>query len=322
MARVNGLVLKMFREQNGLVSRQQALNAGLSEKSIDKRLRRGDWDVAASGVYRLPGTPETWWQRAAAVCLQGAPHTALSHQSAAYFHKLDGFETKPPKVIQVTIPHGKRLVPPPNVEILRARRPGVEFYRHRGGASATSLQRTLVDLASHVTIEKLDVALDSACRKSSEFEPLLRRVVEGLNPRAYPGLGALRELLTDRQTTDSALEVEVRRLSWAAGLPTPQIHFNVCHGDRWIGEVDFAWVDEKVCIPAQSLLFHTKPKRFYRDAEQLSELVAAGWSPLPTTKRDVLRTPARFIARLQETWERAKRRRLYEGPGEGEPSRR
>jgi len=56
MARMNGLVLRLFREQSGLVSRAQAMNAGLSEKSINKRLQRGDWDIVANGVYRLPGT--------------------------------------------------------------------------------------------------------------------------------------------------------------------------------------------------------------------------------------------------------------------------
>ncbi|MBL8953370.1 MAG: hypothetical protein JNK82_21530 [Myxococcaceae bacterium] len=126
------------------------------------------------------------------------------------------------------------------MELFWARRPGIEFYRHRGGVAATSLQRTRVDLVSDAPVEKVDVALDSACRRDEKFEPMMRRVVEVLNARAYPGVGKLRELLKDRAVTDSALEVEVRRLSWAAGLPTPQTHFNVCHADRWIAEVDAA----------------------------------------------------------------------------------
>jgi hypothetical protein len=59
----------------------------------------------------------------------------------------------------------------------------------------------------------------------------------------------------------------------------------------------------------------------YRDCEQHSELVAAGWIPLPTTKRDVLRSPGRFMERLREAYERGMQRAVYEGPGEGRAAR-
>lgn len=318
---LNPRVQRLFRDQHGLVSRAQAREAGVSESAIQRRLSSGEWLVAAPGVYRLPSAKPTFWHRAAAVCLQGAPHTAVSHGTAAYFYELDGFNRWAPKVIQVSIPEDERLRPPSGVEVFRARRHSPQYFRHRIGVAVTSPQRTLVDLAGFLDEAKLDVTVDSALRKYPELEAVLLKVVNGLDDRAYPGLSTLRELLHDRQVTDSALEVEVRRLSWAAGLPKPEIHFNVCHRDRWIGEVDFAWVDAKVCIPAHSLLFHTRSKQFYRDQEQTSELIAAGWHPLPTTKRDVLRTPGRFIERLRETYERALQRRLHEPPGEGEPAR-
>ena len=315
----NGLVLKLFREQHGVLSRDQARKAGLSYGTIDRLLRRGDWEHAGRGVYRLPGTPVTWWQRAVTVCLQGAPFTALSHASAAYFWKLDGFERWPPKTIEVTIPHGRELTATEAV-VHSSRTLKTKYFRYRKGAAVTSLQRTLIDLAGTVDDTKLDVALDSALRAKPELEPLLTKVVHQLNPRAYPGLSLLREMLKDRQTTDSALEVEVRRLVWSAGMPQPIVHFNVCTETRWIAEVDFAFPELKICIPAQSLLHHTKAKRFYRDNEQISELIAAGWMPLPTTKRDVLRHPLRFIERLQETRALAERRVAVEGPGQGRPA--
>lgn len=316
----NGLVLRLFREQRGVISRAQAVKAGVGEGTIDRLVRRGDWELAAYGVYRLPGTPVDWWQRAATVCLQGAPYTALSHASAAYFWRLDGFERWAPKVIDVVIPHGRTLRVASGVNVHISRTLKTTYFRYRHGAAITSVQRTLIDLAAVLDDTKLDVALDSALRRNRELEPLLTRVVNQLPARAYPGLSVLKEMLADRQVLDSALEVEVRRLSWSAGLPPPIVHFNVFVKDRWISEVDFAWPQFKLCIPAQSLLHHTKAKRFYRDQEQLSELVAGGWHPLPTTKRDVLRTPLRFIERLRETHALAKQRAALEGPGDGRAS--
>jgi hypothetical protein len=254
------------------------------------------------------------------VCLQGAPYTALSHASAAYFWKLDGFERWPPNVIDVTIPRGRELRPPSGVVVHSSRTLRPKYFRYRKGTAVTSVQRTLIDLAGTLDDTKLDVALDSALRANRGLEPLLTQVVSQLSPNAYPGLSTLREMLVDRQVTDSALEVEVRRLVWAADMPQPIVHFNVFAGDRWIGEVDFAFPELKICIPAHSLLHHTKAKRFYRDQEQTSELVAAGWHPLPTTKRDVLRHPLRFIERLRQTRALAAARVAREGPGEGRPA--
>lgn len=114
----------------------------------------------------------------------------------------------------------------------------------------TSVQRTLIDLAGTLDDTKLDVALDSALRANRGLEPLLTQVVSQLTPNAYPGLSTLREMLVDRQVTDSALEVEVRRLVWAADMPQP-MHFNVFAGDRWIGEVDFRSCHAQRSTPTQ-----------------------------------------------------------------------
>src|SRR5262249_43850546 len=98
MSRPSGLVLDLFRAQHGLISRRQALEAGMGESAVRWRLEHGDWEVVGPGVYRLPGTVETWWQRGCAVCLQGAPDAALSHGSAAYAWGLDGFNRYEPKL--------------------------------------------------------------------------------------------------------------------------------------------------------------------------------------------------------------------------------
>ncbi|MBK7862446.1 MAG: type IV toxin-antitoxin system AbiEi family antitoxin domain-containing protein [Archangiaceae bacterium] len=310
---------KWFREQSGLVTREQAMSCGISKSALQHRLAIGAWVVAAPGVYRLPSVPVTWWQRAAAVCLQGAPRIALCRGSAAHFYRLEGFE-RTPDVIEVTMPWDRPIRAGDGVRLYRARRVHPQYFRYRDGVSVTSPQRTLVDLAGVVNETRLDVLLTGAMRKGLVKPEVLHALVTQLNPRVYRGLSVLRQLVKDLVMTDSGFETEVLHLCWLAGLPTPLVRFNVCSGDRWICEVDLAWPDLKLCVPAQSLFHHSKAKRFYRDNEQSGELVAAGWHPIPATKRDVLARPLDFVARLQKARDLATTRREHEPPGEGEIS--
>src|SRR4051794_14598307 len=108
MAR-DSLVLDVAKGQWGLVSRAQAVNAGMSIWTVDQRVRSGEWEPMGAGVYRLPGSAETWHQRALAPCLQAEPFAALTHRSAAYVWRLDMMKKGPPDPIEVVIPNAHRL---------------------------------------------------------------------------------------------------------------------------------------------------------------------------------------------------------------------
>ncbi|GED96509.1 type IV toxin-antitoxin system AbiEi family antitoxin domain-containing protein [Gordonia crocea] len=67
--------------QDGVITRRQAIDCGVSEASLRTKLRRREWVRVHEGVYLThTGTP-TWHQRAWAAVL-GLPRAALSHQSA------------------------------------------------------------------------------------------------------------------------------------------------------------------------------------------------------------------------------------------------
>ncbi len=55
--------------QHGLITRGQALEAGLTARMIEGRLRSGAWTAVHKTVYRLGGSPVTWHQRVMAACL-------------------------------------------------------------------------------------------------------------------------------------------------------------------------------------------------------------------------------------------------------------
>jgi Transcriptional regulator, AbiEi antitoxin len=77
-----------LQAQAGVVSRQQALEAGFDEDAIERRLRSGAWRRLRRGVYAtftgaLSREAKLW-----AAVLSAGPGAVLSHETAAEIHGL------------------------------------------------------------------------------------------------------------------------------------------------------------------------------------------------------------------------------------------
>ena len=110
-----------LQSQFGVVSRQQASEAGLTEKAIDWRLRSQAWMRLHRGTYAvftgiLPREGRLW-----AAVLRAGPGAVLSHETAAEVH---GLTDKPSARIHVSVPAERR----PGQ---RRRIPGVVIHRAR-----------------------------------------------------------------------------------------------------------------------------------------------------------------------------------------------
>src|SRR5512134_515317 len=86
---------ELAAKQHGLVTRAQAMAAGLSRMAIQHRLASGNWHPVARGVYRLSGAVESPELRAMAAVLAAGDGAAVSHRSAAALHSLPGFDLEP-----------------------------------------------------------------------------------------------------------------------------------------------------------------------------------------------------------------------------------
>lgn len=90
----------LAQQQHGVVSRAQAMKAGLSPGMIKFRIRSGRWRQLHPGIYAtFTGTPGhgAWlW----AAVLAAGPGAVLSHQTAA---ELQGLADKAVSTIHVTI---------------------------------------------------------------------------------------------------------------------------------------------------------------------------------------------------------------------------
>jgi predicted transcriptional regulator of viral defense system len=110
---------QVAQAQAGVVSRQQALDGGMSPDAIGRRVRSGYWRQLGRGIYLVSAaTPSRTAQLWAAVH-QAGPEAALSHHTAAELHKITD---QPSSLIHVTIPESRRARPVPGVVVHRSSR--------------------------------------------------------------------------------------------------------------------------------------------------------------------------------------------------------
>ena len=94
-------VNEILRTQWGVITRRQALDAGLSRHQIDHRLRTGQWIREHQGTFRLAGARSTWESRLLSATL--ASGGVASHRCGAALWYLDVYAN--PRA-EITVPHG------------------------------------------------------------------------------------------------------------------------------------------------------------------------------------------------------------------------
>jgi hypothetical protein len=130
--------------QCGIVSRAQALAAGLTDDQIGFRVRSGRWRRVLNGTYATFTGKLSYCAYLWAVVLHFGRGAVLSHETAAEINGMTARDAKPPSLIHVSIPHGRRVAPVQGVRIHRSARdrpiPSVEYPAH------TNVEDTLLDI--------------------------------------------------------------------------------------------------------------------------------------------------------------------------------
>jgi hypothetical protein len=136
-----------LQSQAGVVSRQQARDAGFTDKAIDWRLRSGSWQRLYQGAYAtFTGVP-TRKARLWAIVLSVGPGIVLSHETAAEVH---GLIDKPIRQIHISVPAGRRPAQHrklPGVTIHRSRRL-VPEWQPPWHLPRTTVEDTVLDLVA------------------------------------------------------------------------------------------------------------------------------------------------------------------------------
>jgi hypothetical protein len=270
--------------QFGLITTKQLRAVGLSPAAISHRAKVGLLERVAHTVYRIPGAPHSR-ERALLAAQFSTKSGVLSHRSAGYLWSLKNIRPVRPELI---VPLGSTT---PHTDLIAYRRKLAEDDVTRKGAfHLTTPRRTITDLASIITSEKLEVVVDDAVTRAiTTLEALAARTNEPC--RGVKGVGTLRAIVEDRiahGTPASYLETIAVAAIRKAGLPRPLSQFSILAEDgSFVARPDLVYPEIRLAIELDGDAYHAGKAQRKADLARQNRMVLAGWTFLRFGDQDI-----------------------------------
>jgi hypothetical protein len=267
---------ELARVQAGIVTRQQALDSGVSRDAISWAVRKGTWRSVYLRVYATFSGPVDRPGLLWASLLYAGAGAALSHGTAA---ELLGLTDRRDARIYVTIPHGRRVIAPPEMVIHKTRRTLPKWRFARGTPPHTMPEDTVIDLIN--TAKDLDEAagwITAAFARRLTSEYALRQALAA-RPRVR-WRGQLDEVITlAAGGTHSVLEFRYDRdVERAHGLPPARRQARFTQGDGSRGFRDRYYQEfGRLVVELDGRQFHRDE---HRDRARDNQAIAGGGSTL------------------------------------------
>ena len=283
--------------QHQMVTRGQALEAGVTRSALQHRLRPGGpWQVILPGVYlTLTGTP-TLDQRDMAALLYAGPDSMLTGQAALRRHALANSR---PSVVDVLTPV---TVQRRSYEFVRMQRTSrlPERACSDGDIRFATIDRALGDAARMMTSPREVSALVAGAvqRRRCTIAMLAAELAAG----PTRGSAVLRRALEEvSDGVRSVAEADFRRLIQRAGLPMPMFNARLYDGDVLLAVVDAWWPGPGVAAEVDSREWHLSPEDWERTMRRHAELSARGLVVLHFSPKQLRQEPERVTATVRAT---------------------
>lgn len=278
----------------GVIDRATALDLGVTPAMIKTKTLSGEWSTAQSGVYYLNVVAPDWRATVVTAVLAAGPDALASHRTAGRLFGLDGITGNN---IEVTVPYSERPVPR-GVIVHRTRRilPSTEMV----GIRVTSIERTLLDLASLLPPLGLERAVMSSIRMGLTTPDEIALALRSQAGRGVRGTKKLRRVLvlTDDGITGSPAEVSLLSLIREAPIPMPEPQFPITILNWGNVYPDFAWPRLKKIVEVDGLLAHGSGDKLHNDLNRQNLLMGLGWEIRRFSARAVQREPDRVIGEI------------------------
>ncbi len=206
---------EVIRQQRGLVTTQQCLAAGLSDRAIRHRLRTGRWVAVRRGVYQtVPGRVGWWWESASALLSVGSG-AAWAFGTAGFAH---GLLRYPPRAVHLLVDASVTVEPPGRVVVHRSRHAAARVDDLHW-PWRTSVDHTILDLAELGSIDDAVAVLARAFQRGVTTEATMLALLAA-RPR-HRRRALLHDVLAVvSDGAESAMEVRFARdVERAHGLP-------------------------------------------------------------------------------------------------------
>jgi very-short-patch-repair endonuclease len=301
---INRALADIGRVQHQLVRVDDARDAGIARRSLDRRVVAGLLEHIDENLYRFASSAPSWHQRALAAVWSQGPTALLSHRAAGMLWELEGVEAAP---FEVLTERWAR----------RQRRPDVRVHETNqllgadrtvvNGVPCTSVVRTLLDNAGVLHPFRTDQMFEDAVRKRlCTPEDVAERFIRFAR-RGRRGTRTMRRLLAKRVGRDvptmSEFERRFLELLMARGFDAPRLQVPVVL-DVCTVYLDFAWPERMLAAECDGLFAHGRDLRLPWDDDRQNELLLRGWLVLRFTWKQLTEEPRVVERQLREGFAR------------------
>ena len=282
---------KALRENEGVITRAQALGCGLSLAEIRHRIRPGGpWQRLLPGVYlAVTGTPAQR-QREIAALRRAGPASVLTSIAALEHH---GVRAPGSMFVTVLVPVAQRRRSEGFVRIWATTRMP-EFVFTDGAVRFAEAARAVADASRELGSfrEVRAVTADAVQRRRCRLDQLTEELAHAPVRQSAWLRCALAEVVDGVR---SVAEGDLRDLIRAHGLPPPVFNARLYSGRDFLAMADAWWPEAGVVVEVDSREWHLSPEDWERTLRRGTRMGALGINVMHFTPRRI-RTEAAMVA--------------------------
>ncbi|HET8615490.1 MAG TPA: hypothetical protein VFL94_08195 [Actinomycetales bacterium] len=291
-------VRDVLRRQDGLVTRSQLYEAGVTRAMIRWRLGRS-WTSVHGVVISTSGSELTFRQRLVAAQLEAGPHAIITGEHACLYHGLDAVRGNRP--VRVLVPMNQESRRVGYLSISRTRRPDPAPVVD-GVLRVARIPRAVLDAARHA--RELDearaVIIEAVQTRRASIESLQHELDAG--PRRHSAY-ARRALADVRAGAWSVPEAHLLHLcSTSDVLPAPLPNPVLQHPEGSLISPDLWFDDVALAVMVHSRAHHARDADWESTVEADSTLTAHGVTVISFTPRSIATDPQRVLARIEQVY--------------------
>jgi len=259
-------ILAAIDLHNGRLTTADALEVGIHKVTLKRASDEGLVDRLSHGVYGRPGdgTPPL-----IAAAAEAGKEAVLSYRGASTFYKLDAVE---PVSFEWCVPHGR----PTRSPMVHGRRRFDEMaVVEIGGVRVTTIEQTLVDIASFEHPDIVERAVESALRMKLTTDRALREfaTVDAVSRQGAPRLRAvLLRRPVDSPPTGSDVETICLQRYRKRGVPDPVRQYAIVVDGVIIAIADFGWPPWPFVVEIDGFETHGTPSALENDLNRQNNI--------------------------------------------------
>ena len=298
-------LFRVLEQQLDVISRQQALAAGLTKHALAHRLRPGGpWRSLLPGVYVAANGAPTTLQQEMAALLYGGPDSLITGPAALRSHDI---RTELTEFVDVLVPAGRQRRDTNFVRLHRTIRMPRRIWE-AGPVRYAPPSRAVADTARGLGSlrDVRAVVADAVQRRRCAIGDLVAELSQGPNK----GSALFREALADvADGIRSAAEGDLRDLLARSGLPMPLFNPSLYdeHGN-FVARPDAWWPDLGIAVEVDSKQWHTSPEDHAKTLARGRRMARHQIVVLRFTPRQIRTQPKDVLADIEAALDSARGR--------------